>query len=275
MRLTVLGSGTCGSDLGKNNPTRFPPGFWVEWSDGNILFDLGEGIRFNLEKIGVKYPEVKHIAISHIHADHYTLPQYLQAVFCHGIFGGIKTEELNIYAPNQIVDTWPILFKIFVPAAPAPDVHAYEDSYLWPKLNWHKMSGSKEVKIGNAALKSESVYHELGKCDAVAFRLEAEGKIFVYSGDTGICEGINKISKDADVFICEASARVGGSEASTKYGHLTPFEAGEIAKQSNVKKLVLTHYCGCDSDGLIIEDCKKSGFGGEIIIAKDFQVLEI
>ena len=274
MKITVLGSGTCASDL-TGIPDRFPPGFWVEWSDGRMLFDMGEGIRFRLAQIGVKYPEVEYIAVTHAHADHYTLPHFLQSVFCHGIFGGIKAKEIHLFVPNQIAETWPALFKIYVPEAPAPDTHAYEDSYLWPELDFHKMSGGQTARIGSAILRSESVYHGLGRCDAISFRLEADGKVFAYSGDTGDCEGIRKIARGADLFVSEASAPIGGFESSKRYGHLTPFEAGAIAKDGGVGKLVLTHYPGMNTDKEMAEDVKQSGFSGEVKVAKDFDVFEL
>lgn len=274
MKVVVIGSGVCASDL-EGLPDRIPPGVWVEWNGGHILFDLGEGVRFRLKDIGVRYPEIKHVAISHAHADHFTLPQFLQAVFCHGVFRGIKADELNLYMPDTIVEQWPMIFKFYVPEAPAPDVHSYEDEYLWPKLHFFRMSSVREAAIGNAVLKSERVYHGLGRCDAVAFRLEAEGKVFAYSGDTGDCEGIRKIAQGADLFICEASAQIGSLEFSKKYGHLTPYEAGFVARECGIKQLVLTHYSGLDSEASMIEDCRKADFKGDLFIAQDFQTFKV
>ena len=41
-----------------------------------------------------------------------------------------------------------------------------------------------------------------------------------------------------------------------------------------MKKAVLTHIVSND-DQALIEDCKKSGFTGEIVVAQDFQVITI
>jgi ribonuclease BN (tRNA processing enzyme) len=111
--------------------------------------------------------------------------------------------------------------------------------------------------------------------DAVAFRLELPGnKVIVYSGDTGECEGIREISQNADIFICEASAKIGDNVSPVKVGHLNPFLVGDIAKSSNVKKVIIFHYTGLDSDEAIIAECQRAGFGGEIVIAKDFQIFK-
>lgn len=274
MRVTVLGSGTCASDLpGITN--RQPPGFWATWDGGHLLFDVSEGVRFRLEQIGVKYPSVQHIAITHAHADHYVLPPFLLGVFCHPLWGGVKATDLHLYAPNQIVETWPTLFKIHVPEAPAPDSHCTDEGFLWPKLHWHNLSGVKTATIGNATLKAADVYHGFGRCPALAFRLETPDGVVVYSGDTGDCEGIRMITRDADLFISEASGMVGHHETAKRYGHLTPFDAGDIARESGVKKLLITHYPGLDSDEAMIEDCRKAGYKGEIQIAKDFEIINV
>ncbi|TSC76330.1 MAG: ribonuclease Z [Parcubacteria group bacterium Gr01-1014_31] len=274
MQVTVLGSGVCASGLPRI-PDRQPPGFWVTWDGGHLLFDASEGIRFRLQRIGVPYASVQHIAITHSHADHYALPPLLLAMFCTPLWGGVKPELLDLYAPDAIVDSWPTLFKIHVPEAPAPNDHCTEDGFLWPKLLWHRMSGTKTVGIGNAKLDAADVFHGFGRCPALAFRLETPEGAVVYSGDTGDCDGIRNITKHADLFISEASGMVGHREAAKRYGHLTPYDAGDIARASGVKKLLLTHYPGLDSNKRMVEDCRKSGFKGKIIIAKDFQRIQI
>ena len=272
MHITVLGSGTCASHV-PGIPTRFPPGFLVEYGEERILFECSEGIRFRLEKIAVPYGEIQHLAISHIHADHFALPNLVQSMFCYGLFCGSKPEVLSLYVPDDIAEAWPMLFKIYVPEAPSELMT--KDAYLWPEMDFHRMPREEAVKIGAGTLTAAKVYHGFGRTDAVAFRLETPEGIFVYSGDTGECAGIRQITKDADIFICESAARIGDETSATGYGHLNPRQAGEIAKQAGVKKLVLTHYIGLDDEGAMIADCKKSGFAGEVSLAKDFAVIKL
>jgi ribonuclease BN (tRNA processing enzyme) len=271
MKLTILGSGTCGSQLpGIEN--RYPPAFLVEWDGEKVLFDCSEGVRFRLEQAGHYYASIKHIAISHVHADHNALVQYVQAVTCwNGWSGGPRNDHINIYAPKQLIDNFETLWKIFVPDDPDRTRHG------WPKLTFHIMPGeASQVKsIGSGRLTAASVYHGFGDTEAVAFRLETPKGIFVYSGDTGECKGIRSIAKNADLFVCEASARIGDLENPTRYGHLHPKIVGEIAKEANVKKVIFFHYTGLDPDQAMIDDCRTSGYAGEVSCGKDFQVVEI
>jgi ribonuclease Z len=265
MKVTILGSGTCASQL-PNIPNRYPPGFLVEFGDEKILFDCSEGIRFRLEQAGYNYADIHHVALTHIHPDHFALVHFLQSIFGHGLWGGKKNNDITVYCPQEIRDKYPDLLKAQIHSLDHPSMKTF------PKVKFEVMNGNSR-QIGGGTLSAEKVYHEFGLVDAVAFRLETNDGIFVYSGDTGECPGIRKICQNADIFVCEASARVGDENSPLNYGHLNPRLAGEIAKQGNVKKMILFHYTGLDSDETIVQDCRKSGFAGEIIVGKDFQTI--
>ena len=184
-----------------------------------------------------------------------------------------------MYCPKQIADDFSMLWHSYNPE------WKDEDQYWWPKLIFHPMKSEADIaivstveRIGDGNLVAFSLYHGFGKVDALGFRLEVPGVTFAYSGDTGFCEELLVLAQEADIFICEASARIGDETASTKpdgYGHLTPFAAGQIAKAAGVKKLVLCHYTGLDSNEALVKDCMRSGFNKGIFIAKDFEVLEV
>ncbi len=270
MRVTVLGSGTCASHL-PGIPNRFPPGFLVEWGKEyaeKMLFDCSEGVRFRLEEVGVDFSTLGHIAISHAHPDHYALVHFLQAAFCKNMWTTEplpQDHEVRVYCPTHIAQDFPQLLALY-----NPDMEG--KFWPWPQVAFQPMSArNEELAIGtDAKLTTADVHHGHGKIEALAFRLETRDGIFAYSGDTGDCEGIRRISQGADIFVCESSANIADTDMPFTYGHLTPHAAGAIAHGSHAKKLVLTHYKGLDSDEAMMEDCKRSGYQGEIVIAKDF-----
>jgi ribonuclease Z len=274
MRLTILGAGTGASGL--PNAAQYPPGFLVEWADPagdsgqqKILFDCSEGVRFRLAQAGHEYSQLHHVAITHPHPDHNVFLQFLQAVYLKWSSGGeqFKNPELHLYAPRHIIGNmdqqWDLLWQ-----TPGPRY------YKSPALKLHVMPDESAL-IGNGKLSAAKVYHESGNSDAVAFRLETPEGIFAYSGDTGDCPGIRQVCRDVDIFVCEDTARIGQEEKAIAYGHLTPRQAGEIAKDGKVKKLIFFHYTGQDSHQAMIDDCRLSGFSGEVVIGEDFQVFEI
>ena len=267
MKLTILGSGTCASQI-PNVPNRYPPAFLVEFGQEKVLFDCSEGVRFRLEQAGFQYADIHHIAISHIHPDHFALVHFIQSVFCNGLWGGIMNTNITVYCPEEIKNAYPKLLSLQIPGLDHPGLVDF------PKPKFI-VAADRISKLGDSTITAKKVYHEFGLTDAIAFRLETPEGVFAYSGDTGDCSGIREACKDADIFVCEASARIGDETNPTGYGHLNPRLAGEIAMQGKVKKLILFHYTGLDDDQSIIEDCKKSGFDGELVIAKDFQIFEI
>ncbi len=74
---------------------------------------------------------------------------------------------------------------------------------------------------------------------AFALRIEANGKVLTYSGDTGTCEALVTAAKGADLFLAEAAFCE--DDPNPVDIHLTGRECGDTAVQAEVKRLVLTH----------------------------------
>ena len=74
----------------------------------------------------------------------------------------------------------------------------------------------------------------------LGYRFELDNKIITYCTDTGICNNVYELSKNADLFISECSYKTGQVEM--EWPHLNPEQAASIAKKSNVKRLLLTHF---------------------------------
>ena len=104
---------------------------------------------------------------------------------------------------------------------------------------------------------------------SLAYRFEKSGKSVVFSGDLEPCDGIRKLAKNADILVLEASGIKSGHD-----GHLTLGEAGELARDAKVKKLVMTHIdyrlWKKDVRGII-----KKNFKGSLVIGKDLMKFKI
>ncbi|MCE5295587.1 MAG: ribonuclease Z [Euryarchaeota archaeon] len=72
------------------------------------------------------------------------------------------------------------------------------------------------------------------------YRFEIDGRTIAYCTDTGPCDNIVELGRDADLLITECAFRRG--ETSERWPHLNPEMAIEIAKRSGCKRLVLTHF---------------------------------
>lgn len=266
VKIIALGTGVCSNGYGPETD-RHPPGFLVDADGVMVLLDCSEGIRYRLHAAGVDYGFVQHVAITHGHPDHAALPQFLQAKSCRRIFGNDHPEfgVCNVYMPPRLVEKFPDVW----------DWHQPElEKKYWPEFTPNFVAMGEEGSVGIApgmTLKSFPVTHGFGRHPAVAYRLETPDGVVAYSGDSGLCDGLMRAAKNADLFICEQSFRV-GYEDTARYGHLTPRQVGEAASRAGAKKVRLTHYLGLDDEGEVIADIRAGGFDGDVERAKDGDV---
>ncbi|MBN2156340.1 MAG: ribonuclease Z [Candidatus Lokiarchaeota archaeon] len=68
-----------------------------------------------------------------------------------------------------------------------------------------------------------------------------QGIIIAYSADTMLCEKLHPLANNADVFICEATYGNELKDLAEEKKHMTALQCAEIARDSNVGQLILTH----------------------------------
>lgn len=263
-QLTILGSGTCVSGLGWEEKERWPPAYLLEGIGPElVLLEVSEGVRYRIQEAGKEYTQVGDIFVSHPHPDHFDLVPFAQSVAIKKSWskGKLGRKSLRIFGPEGIEDAFWEIWAIKVPEHP-------KEIYGLLELDFIELKNNQTVDFYNSKLTAFEVFHAFGKIQALAFRLETPQGVFAYSGDSGPCPGLEKAAQEADVFLCECSADI-GQDKSTTSGHLNPYQAGELAKKANVKKLWLTHYSGRDSPVAIVRECQRAGFLGEISVVKD------
>ena len=236
MKVTVLG----------NSSTTVTPGgacssYLLESCGKKILLDAGNGSLFNLKKI-LSLDKIDAIVLTHHHFDHISdlfLFRYEREALK---YMGQEVKPIPLYTPKM--EPW-LLEKL-------EKNHIFEFYYV---------EEEKTLEIFGMKVSFIPVEHLV---ETYALRFEKDGKVFTYSADTGMCEGILKVSEDADLFLCEATY-VSKDPYRMKH-HLHGKEAGEIAKMSRVKKLLLTHLPEKEVD-LLLSEAKE--------IHKDTEISEI
>ena len=239
----------------------------VEYDGERILFDCGEGTQRSLMKEKLGLMKISRIFISHWHADHFSgLLGLIQTMELEGreeplyIYGPPRTEEFT----EKILDTgyFNRSYDIFVeniiegeeivgegykvkPFEVEHGINAFgysfeEDSQV--KANKKKM---KELGLGSTPKVGElkegkTVEWNGEKIKPEEVIEEMPGRKIVYSGDTEKCDNLIENSKDADLLIHEATCLHEMIE--DRKGHTSALQAGEIAQEADVKKLVLTHF---------------------------------
>jgi ribonuclease Z len=112
------------------------------------------------------------------------------------------------------------------------------DPKLAKQFNIPQGSLWKRMQMGETIIYKEKTYNpeKLGIVSP-----KRPGLIISYSADTKMCDQLKLIAKNADFFICEATFGDELKELAEEKSHMTASQAAEIAKESDVKQLVLTH----------------------------------
>jgi ribonuclease Z len=79
------------------------------------------------------------------------------------------------------------------------------------------------------------------------------------------------LAEGADLMVCEATFLAEYAALAPEYGHLTAAQAGQIAAESGVRTLVLTHFSQryAHQDTQRFTDEAGAVFGGQIVVAAD------
>lgn len=259
MEITILGSGTGIPSLKRNaagliiNPLKA-----LHQASGRdhpaLLFDTGPGIVKRLLEVGVGYHDIEYIFYTHFHTDH-TL-DLATFLFAAKYALSLRTKQLNIVGPPGLTKLYQNILGLYedVIRPCAYEVKLKEIQEESINLNGYKIN----------AMRMEHCQESLG------YRVELNGKVVAYSGDTDICENIMRLGQNADVLILDCSFP---DEMKVK-GHLVAREAAEIARACNCKKLVLSHLYPVCEEGDIKQQAEKY-FKGEIIVAYDLLKLSV
>lgn len=213
MKLTVLGM---------YGP--YPPaggatsGYLLQGGGTNVLLDCGSGILSRVQQF-ISMDDIDAVVLSHLHDDHAADMRILRYMipFRRKFSGGVK-EKIAVYAP-------------ILPEA--------EYSFLcsMEPFDVHPLTHGLEQTIGNMHFHFYSMSHPY---PSFGMRITCEGKVFVFSGDTGRNDKIVSMIQGADAFLCDSAFLHKDLEPTST--HLSAREAAEYAKTGKVKNLILTHF---------------------------------
>lgn len=246
MKLTILGcwGGYPHKDEGTTS-------YLLQANGYNLLIDCGSMAISKLEHF-VNPLEVDSVILSHYHHDH---------IADLGVFQYYR----QLYAGNwdhQVLKIW----------GHTEDEFHFNDLTL-TNVSIGKPYFESDVKhIGPFEVTFMRTIHPV-PCFAMRFLEKATGKLFVFSGDSGYLEGFNEFAKDADVFLADTYLFKGNEK---HHAHFTSYEAGEIAKTANVKKLILTHLPQHGDLKILQNEARASaGESVDVILAQPNLQLEI
>jgi ribonuclease Z len=89
--------------------------------------------------------------------------------------------------------------------------------------------------------------------------------------DTRLCDAIEPLADGADLLVIESTFLDTDSALAEEYGHLTALQAGRVAADAGVRRLVLTHFSeryGAEDEPRFAEEAAAS-YAGDIVTARD------
>jgi ribonuclease BN (tRNA processing enzyme) len=245
MELIVVGSGTGVPSLRRGSPC-----LAVKAAGRLLVLDLGSGSVRALLRLGLNFSAIDVLALTHLHPDHVgDLIPFLFAT--RYSLGYTRREPFRLLAARGFARFHQRLQEAFSGwVEPPPGLMELRE--LAP-------DGPDEVRAEGLLIRSAPTNHTDG---SLAYRVEAEGRSLVYSGDTDESASLVELARGADLLVLEAANLV------KVPGHLTPGVAGRLAAAAGVTRLLLTHfYPPCDEVDVVALAARE--FSGEILRAED------
>jgi len=244
MHLQFLGCGDAFGSGGRSNTC-----FHLRGRQVNALIDCGASSPIAFNRFAIETNAIDTILISHFHADHFGgIPFFM----LHALHVTHRERPLTIAGPPGL-EAW--YARVMESAFPGST-----EKPLRFALTFCELEIGKSRTIGALAVTPFHVEHDDRAGPCLALRIEAEGKVVTYSGDTAWTEELIPAAQAADLFICECYTYERAVKA-----HMSLAKLKNHLGEFNAKRVVLTHLsadmlahrdlapCSVAEDGMIIE----------------------
>ena len=206
----------------------------------NILIDCGSGALSNLP---IGFDEISAVILSHLHFDHISDALVLSYA--------LQIQNMIREIPKC---------RLYMPGEPAKTADLFKDI---PYYDITEINDGMSIKIDDISITFAKMIHP-ALCFASKFK--KGGKTLVYSGDTAINENLISFAKDADMLLIDCA--ILKKDHYKDSPHMSVFQAGEIAKLANVKKLIGTHLFELYSEDEILAELKQN-YNGAVLACEN------
>jgi ribonuclease BN (tRNA processing enzyme) len=248
MKLTVLGGSAAGP-----NPGQGCSGYLVESGTTHVVLDLGPGTFPELRR-HVDYRAIDGVVLSHGHLDHMLDVLTLRYALAYNPVPAVR--HLPLWVPPGGVA---LLDRLAVAITNDPgsneflsvfEVRQYEPDSL--------------LTIGELEFRFFPTVHYV-PCWAMRISNGIDGDLF-YTADTGPAANLAAPASGSHVIVAEGTGSGGSQEPFASRGHMTPAEAGALARAAGAKALVLSHLWA-ENDPLWAAKEAATMFGGPVELA--------
>ncbi|MEA2934056.1 MAG: hypothetical protein QOD74_702 [Variibacter sp.] len=218
MQVQFVGTGDAFGSGGRLNTC-----FHVSGDGANFLIDCGATSLVGLKRCGIDRNAIDTVLITHFHADHFGgLPFLLMDAQ----LVAKRPRPLRIIGPPQIAARYQAALDVAFPSAESPKF----------ALTFDEIAPGETLAFGAARVTAFPVIHTEAAGPCLGYRIENDGKVISYSGDTEWTDELIELGGDADLFICEAYTR----EKKVRH-HTNLAELEAQLPRIAPRRLILTH----------------------------------
>ncbi len=275
MKLTLLGTGCPSVDFKRCGSSNL-----ISTKSTKILVDCGSGVTQRLDQSKNSSADIDALLLTHLHTDH-VIDLYQLII---SSWHSDRNSQWKIYGPKG---TKKFVDKIFLAWKSERKLRiSYEKRISSKALNYKVYEFKKEgfININDIKIKYFEVDHKPVPY-AYGFSFFNKNKKLTISGDTRPCESLMLNAQNADLLLHEVFIEYEINQTSglrskktlhnVKEYHTPSNLVGKVAKLSNCKKLVLTHFVPTRFNISKLKKIVRKDFGKDPIIGNDLLTINI
>lgn len=234
----------------------------------HVLFDFGSGARpcgqSILQRVGAHVPQTYHVFMSHLHWDHIMGFPFFGPVYIPGnriVIHGCHEALEAAFRRQQAAPSFPVEF-----------------GSLAARIEFVHLQPGRTYRIGGLDVTPKLQRHE---GDSYGYRIEADGKCFVYSTDSEhrVDDAEERLSfieffRGADLVVFDAMYSLADAiSVKADWGHSSNIVGVELCQAAGARRLCMFHHEPAFDDGRIEDVLRETRRFEEI--TRDEAALEI
>ncbi|MEU1391526.1 MULTISPECIES: ribonuclease Z [unclassified Nonomuraea] len=289
--LVVLGTSSAVPTRHRNHN-----GYLLRWDGQGYLFDPGEGTQRQMLHAGLSANDVHWLCVTHFHGDHCLgVPGVVQRIARDRVRHPVRAvfpaagetywrrlRHAAAFADTTVIEEHPVSGALagvgpLIARRLSHPVESY--GYRIQEPHGRRMlpdrlarHGIRGPEVGELQRKGSVRGVTLAECSE-----PRPGQSAAFVMDTRLCDAVFELASGADLLVIESTFLSAESALAKEYGHLTAFEAGVVAADAGVRRLVLTHFSeryGFAEEPSFVEEVRRS-FDGEVITARDLMRIPV
>ncbi|MBT2229582.1 ribonuclease Z [Nonomuraea sp. NEAU-A123] len=289
--LVVLGTSSAVPTRHRNHN-----GYLLRWDGQGYLFDPGEGTQRQMVHAGVSANDIHWLCLTHFHGDHCLgVPGVVQRIARDKVRHPVRAvypasgaeywqrlRHAAVFADTTVIEEQPISgdHVTIGPLTARRLSHPVESyGYRLQEASSRRMLPDKLASFGIRGPEISEL-QRTGSVRGITLdqcSVPKAGQSAAVIMDTRLCDAVFELAAGTDLLVIESTFLSAESALAKEYGHLTAAEAGQVAAEAGVRRLVLTHFSeryGFADEPAFLGEARR-GYDGEIILARDLMKIPV